>query len=276
VSPKYERPFLVEPTGRWLTRSPSVRERASRRARGNFLIAASRVGRRQGKAGRIELRTMPANVGGLMVSRLVCRPMAFRSPVFGKRNPYNDRHVKMTTPAARRQARHFQIRRIPRSNLGVSNTTTLASLRQRGLHLVPDPDRDISSWGLRALDIVQITNGRAALAGFEGRVDAKKSATKRWRDRGTLEPQFHTIGWPCKRRPRCLPQHSAERALLETEACEIFTTDLMACQRIVSCRLSASAMIETIGDAAAVSRQGRSLHRCNQKCRRRGQTILPA
>ena len=38
-------------------------------AEGKDLIAASRVGRRLGKAGRIELRAMPPDVGGLMVSR---------------------------------------------------------------------------------------------------------------------------------------------------------------------------------------------------------------
>jgi hypothetical protein len=50
-------------------------------AEGKDLIAASRVGRRLGKAGRIELRTMPPNVGGLMVSRAERRRHGPSSPV---------------------------------------------------------------------------------------------------------------------------------------------------------------------------------------------------
>jgi hypothetical protein len=42
-------------------------------AEGKDLIASSRVGRRLGKAGRIELRAMPPNGAGLMVSRPVRR-----------------------------------------------------------------------------------------------------------------------------------------------------------------------------------------------------------
>ena len=66
--------FFVEPTRQMAHEIPQLRAiRCRAGAEGKVLIAASGVGRRLDKAGRIELRAMPPNVGSLMVSRPVRR-----------------------------------------------------------------------------------------------------------------------------------------------------------------------------------------------------------